>query len=82
MSPFMLLGAEAIPIGGAQKEGRALRPAEVCIIEKRGAETADWHARQSQVGGGVAASAWLEHVHADSVPAQGEFFSGPFRARE
>jgi hypothetical protein len=32
----------------------------VCIIEKRGAETADWHGRQSQVGGGVAASAPLK----------------------
>ena len=35
-------------------------PARVCIIEKRGAETADRHGRRSQVGGGVAASANLE----------------------
>jgi len=39
--------------------GGSEEPPRLCIIEKRGAETADRHGRRSQVGGGVAASARL-----------------------
>jgi hypothetical protein len=41
---------------------------QVCIIEKRGAETADWRVRQSQVGGGVAASASIKLTAPECVP--------------